>query len=147
MWSIVASIFRYLTGGEPHSGKTLETCRQQAKNTRGGRGRGNRGRGGTSRGRGRGDIGERGGRVTNTGEWGQRQEVQMATKSGTDMQEEEEEGYGEGEKLRGAPVAIVCVGGCVPPLEESTDLSDFIPERAYMLFQGVYGDLLHHNDR
>ena len=38
------------------------------------------------------------------------------------------------------------MGGGVPPLEENADLLVFVPERAHMLLQGVYGDFLHHND-
>ena len=34
----------------------------------------------------------------------------------------------------------------MPPLEENADLLVFVPERAHMLLQGVYGDFLHHND-
>ena len=33
------------------------------------------------------------------------------------------------------------------PPEETADLLGFTPERAHLLLQGVYGDLLHHNDR
>ena len=33
-----------------------------------------------------------------------------------------------------------------PPREENEDLPDFTPERAHMLFQGVYGYFLHHNN-
>ena len=34
-----------------------------------------------------------------------------------------------------------------PPLEENADFSDFSPERAHLLFLGVYREFLHHNDR
>ena len=32
------------------------------------------------------------------------------------------------------------------PQEENADLQGLAPERAHLLFQGVYGDFLHHND-
>ena len=39
------------------------------------------------------------------------------------------------------------MGGESTPQEENTDLLGFTPERVHLLLQGVYGELLHHNDR
>ena len=37
-------------------------------------------------------------------------------------------------------------GGYANPPEENADLTGFTPERAHLLFQGVYGDFSHHNN-
>ena len=37
------------------------------------------------------------------------------------------------------------MGGEATPPEENADLLGFTPERAHLLFQGVYGDFPHHN--
>ena len=39
------------------------------------------------------------------------------------------------------------MGYDVPPLEESRYLPEFPPERVHLLLQGVYRDLLRHNNR
>ena len=77
---------------------------------------------------------------------------QEATDSGAEMEADEDEGNNEEGEMdrdtpRVAPVEVVCVGGDVPPPEENADLPDFIPERAHLLFQGVYRDYPHHNNR
>ena len=41
---------------------------------------------------------------------------------------------------------VVRVWGDVPPLEKNADQTDFTPERAYLLMEGVYGDFPYHND-
>ena len=38
------------------------------------------------------------------------------------------------------------MGGDVPPPEKNADLPGFTPKWAHLLLQGVYGDLLHHNN-
>ena len=48
---------------------------------------------------------------------------------------------------RGAQVEVTRVGGNVPPLEENEYLPGFSPERVHLLFQEVYGDFPHHNNR
>ena len=39
------------------------------------------------------------------------------------------------------------VEGYVPFPEDNADFTDITPERAHLLFQEVYGDFPHHNDR
>ena len=46
----------------------------------------------------------------------------------------------------GALVEVFRVGGGgMPHPKKNLDLPDFIPERAHLLFQGIYGDYRHHN--
>ena len=56
-------------------------------------------------------------------------------------------GTGMGNIPRGAQVEVTRVGGNVPPLEENEYLPGFSPERVHLLFQEVYGDFPHHNNR
>ena len=49
--------------------------------------------------------------------------------------------YPRGGNRRGDPRG----GGALHPPEEKADLTDFTPERAYLLWREVYGNFPHHN--
>ena len=71
----------------------------------------------------------------------------MQEQTAEETKENKEERGRDRETPRGAPVEVTCMGGDAPPPEENADLLGFNPERVHLLFQGVYGDFLHHNNR